>query len=130
MNQVILSGRITSDVELRKTPQGKSVCTFNIAVDRATSNNDADFPTIVAWEKTAEFVTNYLSKGRKIMVKGELRTRMCQDKDTGKNRKITEVYADRIEFADSRLKEVFSETPQGYNNSAEYSSSFSGNTGY
>lgn len=130
MNQVILSGRITSDVELRKTPQGKSVCTFNIAVDRATSNNDADFPTIVAWEKTAEFVTKYLGKGRKIMIKGELRTRTYEDKDTGKNHKTTEVYADRIEFADSKPKDSLAETPYSYNNSAEYSSSFSGNPRY
>lgn len=103
MNTVILSGRLTADPKLHYT-QGKEpvpVCTFTIAVDRPTNDDTADFPIIVAWRETALFVSKYLSKGRKIIVRGEIRTRNYDDRD-GKHRKATEVQAERIEFADSR----------------------------
>ena len=107
MNTVILSGRLTGDPELRYT-SGKEpvpVCTFILAVDRPTNDDAADFPTIVAWRDTAQFVSKYLSKGRKIIVRGELRTRNYDDKD-GNHRKATEVQAERIEFADSKPRET------------------------
>lgn len=101
MNRVILSGRTTSDIELKTTPNGVSVATFVLAVDRRTKEESADFPTVVAWRQTAEFASKYLSKGRKIIVEGEIRTRNYEDKD-GKKRKVTEVHAVNIEFADSK----------------------------
>lgn len=101
MNRVILSGRTTSDIELKTTPNGVSVATFILAVDRRTKEEQADFPTVVAWRQTAEFASRYLAKGRKIIVEGEIRTRNYEDKD-GKKRKVTEVHAVNIEFADSK----------------------------
>lgn len=103
MNTVILSGRLTANPELRYTAGAEPVpvCTFILAVDRPTNDDTADFPVIVAWRETAIFVTKYLSKGRKILVRGEIRTRNYDDKD-GKHRKATEVQAERIEFADSK----------------------------
>lgn len=101
MNTVTLSGRLTADPELKTTPNGVSVCTFILAVDRQSKSDEADFPVIVAWRQTAEFVTRYLAKGRKIIVQGALRTRNYKDKE-GNNRKATEVQAERIEFADSK----------------------------
>lgn len=100
MNVVILTGRLTADPELRYTQQGTPCTSFNLAVDRASKDDTADFPTIVAWDKTAEFLQKYMSKGSKIVVRGEIRTRNYTDND-GKNRKVTEVVADRVEFADS-----------------------------
>lgn len=100
MNNVIISGRLTADPELKTTPNGIPVCTFIVAVDRNTKEDVADFPVVVAWRQTAEFVSKYLAKGRRIIVKGELRTRNYEDKD-GKSRKATEIQADRVEFADS-----------------------------
>lgn len=100
MNVVILTGRLTADPELRYTQQGTPCTSFNLAVDRASKDDTADFPTIVAWDKTAEFLQKYMSKGSKIVVRGEIRTRNYNDND-GKNRKVTEVVADRVEFADS-----------------------------
>lgn len=108
MNKVILTGRITHDLERRTTQSGTSVCRFDIAVDRNNSKNETDFICIVAWDKTADFVLNYLGKGRKIAVLGSLRTRTYEDRDTGKKIKVTEVYADSVEFADSRPQGPFS----------------------
>lgn len=106
MNVVILTGRLTADPELRYTQQGTPCTSFNLAVDRASKDDTADFPTIVAWDKTAEFLQKYMSKGSKIVVRGEIRTRNYADND-GKNRKVTEVVADRVEFADSKNQGLF-----------------------
>ena len=102
MNSVKLSGRLTADPELKMTPQSVAVTTFILAVDRRSKDDKADFPTIVAWRQTAEFASKYLSKGRRIIVEGELRTRTYEDKQTGKKHKVTEVEATNIEFADSK----------------------------
>lgn len=112
MNSVKLSGRLTADPELKHTADNIPVCTFLLAVDRPTKHRrkgkddtpqrqEADFPTCVAWRKDAEFVANYLTKGRKIIVEGAVRTRNYDDAD-GKTRKVTEIQVESIEFADSK----------------------------
>lgn len=100
MNLVILTGRIATDIELSHTQQGKAYTSFNLAVERYSREDTADFPTIIAWEKTAEFLNKWMNKGNKIVVRGEIRTRNYIGSD-GKNRKTTEILADRVEFADS-----------------------------
>lgn len=105
MNVVILTGRLTADPELRYTTQGTACTSFNLAVDRASRDDSADFPTIVAWRETAEFINQYMRKGSRIIVRGEVRTRTYDD--NGKNRKVTEIQADRVEFADSRPQGPF-----------------------
>ena len=101
LNNVVIMGRLCKDVEMRRTQSGTPVASFTLAVDRPTSKDTADFPTIVAWRDTAVFVSKYLSKGRRIVVHGSIRTRNFEDKD-GNHRKATEVQAERIEFADSK----------------------------
>lgn len=111
MNSVKLSGRLTADPELKHTPDNIPVCTFLLAVDRPTKHRqkkddvpqrqEADFPTCVAWRKDAEFAAKYLTKGRKIIVEGAVRTRNYDDAD-GKTRKVTEIQVESIEFADSK----------------------------
>ena len=128
MNTVILTGRITHDLERRTTQSGTAACQFDIAVDRNNQKNETDFIHIIAWDKTADFVLNYLGKGRKILVSGSLHTRTYTDKDTGKKIKVYEVVADRIEFADSRPQGPFSEN--GNDNSNYGNGGFSGNNGY
>lgn len=105
MNVVILTGRLTADPELRYTQQGTPCTSFNLAVDRASKDDSADFPTIVAWRETAEFINQYMHKDSRIVVRGEVRTRTYDD--NGKNRKVTEIQADRVEFADSRPQGPF-----------------------
>ena len=63
MNVVILTGRLTAEPELRYTQQNVPCTSFNLAVDRASKGDDADFPTIIAWRETAEFACKYLYKG-------------------------------------------------------------------
>ena len=86
MNKVILVGRLTADPELRQTQSGISSCRFTVAVDRKftdkeTGERKADFVSCVAWRQTAEFVSNYFSKGKLIAVEGELRNNNYKDKN-------------------------------------------------
>lgn len=102
MNKAILMGRLTQDVELRTTPNGISVATFSLAVNRKFSKtNEADFINIVCWRSTAEFVAKYFKKGQQMALVGSIQTRKWQDKD-GNNRYATEVVADEVYFADSK----------------------------
>ena len=100
MNRVILMGRLTADPELRQTPQGTSVTSFTIAVDRrikTENGQQADFITCVAWRKTAEFICRYFQKGRMIAVEGQLQSRSWDTQD-GKRQYATEVIVDNVSF--------------------------------
>jgi single-strand DNA-binding protein len=104
MNKAIFTGRLPSDPELRYTTGGIAICTFNLAVDRPKQKDGekgTDWPTIVAWRHKAEFAAKYLTKGRKILVVATVRTRVTED-SSGKKRKITEFWAEEIEFCDSK----------------------------
>ena len=104
-NRVILIGRLVADPELRQTPNGVSVCTFRIAVDRAFSSKDgerqADFLDVVAWRDRAEFVSRYFNKGKLILVEGSIQTRNYTDKNDQK-RTAVEVVADNLRFVGSK----------------------------
>ncbi len=104
LNRVILIGRMVRDPELRTTTTGKNVCEFSIAVDKRIKPRDASEPTadffrIKAWSQTADYVSNYGSKGRLVSVDGRLETRRFTDKD-GNNREIVEVVADNVNLLD------------------------------
>ena len=102
LNIAALMGRLTRDPEMRKTPQGVSVATFTIAVDRSFvkqgEDRQADFIDIVCWRNTAEFVCKYFQKGSMIALNGSIQTRTYQDKN-GNNRKAFEIVADNVHFA-------------------------------
>lgn len=101
LNNVNLCGRLTATPELKKTPNGVSVTTFTLAVDRDYSNGDerqADFINVVAWRGTAEFIDKYFAKGKMMIVSGSLQTRNYTAND-GSKRYITEVVAERCYFA-------------------------------
>lgn len=94
-------GRMVANPELRMTQNEVKVCSFRIAVDRPYKVDDkrkADFFDVVAWRGTAEFVAQYFSKGRIILVDGHLETRSYEDKN-GITRYITELIAERVSFA-------------------------------
>jgi single stranded DNA-binding protein (ssb) len=105
LNVVALLGRLTADPELRQTPQGVSVTTFTLAVNRSYvkqgEQRQADFIDIVAWRGTAEFICKYFKKGQMMAVNGSIQTRTYQDKN-GNNRKAFEILADNVYFADSK----------------------------
>ena len=103
-NIVILTGRLTSDVELKSTQNGLSVCSFSIAVERRKKQGEerkADFINIVAWRSSAEFVSKYFKKGDMIGIEGSIQTRKYQDKD-GNNRTAFEVVANNVQFVESK----------------------------
>lgn len=100
-NVVLISGRLGADPEMKTTPQGKAVCSFRLAMDSFKRDAPAEWITVVAWEKTAEFVGQYLGKGRKALVEGRLQVREWEDRETGKKRSVVEVVAMRVEFMDS-----------------------------
>lgn len=101
MNHIVLIGRLTRDPELRYTPNGVAVASFDLAVDRPTTNQqgqrETDFIRIVTWQKQAEVVANYLKKGRLVAVEGRLQIRNYETQD-GQKRKAAEVVANRVQF--------------------------------
>lgn len=105
MNKVILMGRLTKDPDTRYTQTSNTQVTgFTLAVNRRFAKEGetkADFINIVAWSKTAEFVSKYFKKGQQVGVIGRMQTRNYDDKD-GKKVHVTEVIAEEVYFADSK----------------------------
>lgn len=101
MNTVALIGRLGRDPDLRYTTNGKAVANFSLAVTRQYNREETDWFDVVCWGKTAEVVSNHLSKGRQVGVTGRLQ----QDKwtnDAGENRSKVVVVADNITFVGSK----------------------------
>ncbi len=101
MNKVILIGRLTKDPDLRYTQSGTAVASFTLAVNRRFANQngerEADFINCVAWNKSAEFVANYFTKGQQMALEGRLQVRSYEG-DDGKRRWVTEVVVEQMEF--------------------------------
>ena len=100
MNKAILLGRLTKDPEIKYTQSGKAVASFTLAVDRrksASGEKQADFISCVAWEKTAETIGNYCSRGQQIAVEGRIQSRSYDAQD-GSKRYVTEVVVQSMEF--------------------------------
>lgn len=104
LNHTIIMGRMTKDPELKKTPNGVSVTSFTLAVDRDYEKDTTDFIDVVAWRNTAEFVSKYLGKGRMAVASGRLQIRKWTDKD-GNERRTAEINADNVYFGDSKKSE-------------------------
>lgn len=101
LNKIFLMGRIVNDLELKTTQSGVAVCQFRIAVDRQYQKQGeervSDFFNISCWRGTAEFVSKWFSKGRMILVEGELQTRQYTDKN-GNPAMWYEIVADNVYF--------------------------------
>lgn len=107
LNKVMITGRLGADPEMRFTPQGSPVTTFNVASGRTwrsadgTQHDDTEWFRVVAWDKLAEICNQYLTKGARVYVEGRLQTRKYQDRD-GVNRQSTEVVATDMIILSSR----------------------------
>lgn len=128
LNHITLMGRLTRDVELRRTGSGVPVASFTIAVDRdfadkQSGEKETDFIDIVAWRSTADFVAKYFGKGRMAVVSGRLQIRNWTDKD-GNKRRTAEVIAESVYFGDSK-KDDASGQAQNYNSGVGH---YGGNT--
>ncbi len=101
-NQVILMGNLTRDPELRQTPNGSSVCSFSLALNRSYKGSDGnwqeatDYIDVVAWGPLGERVAQYLSKGRPCLVNGRLQSRSWEQ--DGQKRSKVEVNAQDVTF--------------------------------
>jgi single-strand DNA-binding protein len=105
-NQAILMGNLTRDPELRQTPNGQSVVSFSLALNRSYKDSSGewqevtDYVDCVAWAGLAERVAQYLTKGRRCLVLGRLQSRNWEQ--DGQKRSKVEVLANDVTFLDSR----------------------------
>lgn len=119
MNKVILIGNITKDIELRQSNSGKFVVEFSIAInngkDQQGNELPADFINCTAWNKTAEVLSKYATKGTKVGIEGAMKTQTWTDQQ-GNNRYKTYVLVDRVELLGGR--------PQQQQNSAQVANQY------
>ena len=105
-NQVILMGNLTRDPELRTTPNGQSVCSFSLALNRSYKGSDGnwqeatDYVDVVAWAALGERVNQYVTKGRPVLVSGRLQSRSWEQ--DGQKRSKVEVVASDVTFLGGR----------------------------
>ena len=106
MNKAILIGNLVKDPELKTGQSGKTFCRFSLAVQRAfkdaqTGKRETDFFDCTAFDKTAEVLVKYCSKGKKILVEGAIQNHDYQTQDGGK-RRSTEIKVERLELLGSK----------------------------
>ena len=102
MNKIFLIGNLTRDPETRTTPNGKTVCGFDIAVnERRGGQDNTTYFRISAWEKLGEICQRGLSKGKKVSVVGPVSVRAYTDRNGKANANI-EVTANEVEFLSPR----------------------------
>ena len=119
INSVVLVGRLTRDVEVRKTASGLSVATFTVACDRRVArgqdgNNQqsADFISCVAWRQAADFLGSYARKGALVGVEGRIQTRNY-DRD-GQKVYVTEIVCDTVNLLESKSQSQSRAQNSGY----------------
>lgn len=102
-NKAYVMGRLTRDPDIRQTQDGVNVASFSVAIDRVSKGKEkeTDFIEIVAWRSTADFISKYFSKGKKIGIWGSLRTDKWTDKDGNKRSRLY-VLADEVGFVESK----------------------------
>jgi len=114
-NKAILMGRICNDLEVKVTPTGVNVLSFRIAVDRSYQvkgeERKSDFFNVVAWRANADFISRFFSKGRMILVEGELQTRQYVDKN-GSNQTVVELVVDNARFTGEARQQSGGYAPQ------------------
>ena len=119
INRVVLVGRLTRDVEVRKTASGLSVATFTVACDRriargqdGNNQQSADFISCVAWRQAADFLGSYAHKGALVGVEGRIQTRNY-DRD-GQKVYVTEIVCDTVNLLESKSQSQSRAQNSGY----------------
>jgi len=108
MNKIVLTGRITKDLELRATSTGKSICEFTIASNRPVNKDGtkiADFINCRVWNKTAENLVKYQAKGNLVLVSGRMQVDTYKDKE-GKNRSTAYVLVEELEYLETKKDNI------------------------
>lgn len=115
MNQVILLGNITKELEIRKTQSNKSVLEFSVAVNEGYGDNKrTDYISCIAWESRAETIAKYFDKGSKILITGRLRNESYELK--GQRRYKSYVLVDSFEFMQTKKPVNQAEQQEEYTN--------------
>jgi single-strand DNA-binding protein len=105
VNVVTLIGNLATDVDVRDIGDDKKVANFLLAVDRPSTDADADFVRITAWNRQAEVCSEFLTKGRRVAVEGRLRSSSWEDAE-GKKRTAVEIVARSVEFLSGPNREA------------------------
>lgn len=113
INNVTLIGRVVRDIELRTTTSGHSVASFSIAVDKRGKKDEANFFDLVAWNKAAEILAEYGTKGKQVGITGYLDVEQWDDKDTGKKRSAVKIVVDQFQFLGSKSDSAAHEPTAG-----------------
>lgn len=126
MNNTVLIGRLTKDVDLKFTGNGAAVGNFTLAVDRGFKNangeKETDFINCVIWKKSAEALANYTKKGSMISVRGRIQTRSYENNE-GKKVYVTEVVVEEFTFLDSKKDSQSNQTSKKENKYPEFGNS-------
>ncbi len=107
-SKAIITGNLTRDPELRSTPNGASVCSFSVAVNRTyrdasgEQKEDVSFIDCSAWGKLGEMIAQYAKKGTGVLVSGRLDQRSWEDKNTGTKRSRVEIVVEDFNFTGAR----------------------------
>ncbi len=118
LNSFVGIGRLTRDPELRYTPSGTAVCKFGLAVNRSFRNQEGNnvedtlFINVSAWGRQAEHCSQFLKKGKRVAINGELRSNSWQDRE-GNKRVTYEINARSVQFLDY-LKDTTNSSEDGY----------------
>lgn len=103
-SKAIITGNLTRDPELRTTPNGATVCSFSVAVNRVyrdasgEQKEDVSFIDCSAWGKLGEMISQYAKKGSGVLVSGRLDQRSWEDKTTGQKRSRVEIVVEDFNF--------------------------------
>ncbi len=124
LNCFVGIGRLTRDPELRYTPSGRAVCKFGLAVNRSYKNQEGNnvedtlFINISAWGRQAEHCSQFLKKGRRVAINGELRSNNWQDRE-GNKRVTYEITARSVQFLDY-IKDMDRGSENEYNDKNQF----------
>ena len=103
LNKVMLIGNLGKDPEVRYTPSGAAVASFNLATSERFKNKSGDWEErtewhrVTLWSKLAEIAGEYLSKGKTVYIEGRLQTRKWQD-NSGNERYTTEIVGEKMQM--------------------------------
>ena len=125
LNKVMIIGRLGRDPEMRYTPSGRPVTTFNVATTRTWNSSDGErhseteWFNVVAWGSLAEICKQHLVKNQQVYIEGRLQTRKWED-NSGNKRSSTEIVADEMIIIGDRLESNSSDNEPGLQSQEEF----------
>lgn len=99
MNNVVLMGRLTKDVEVRTTSSGLKVAEFTLAIDRVGKSDETDFVRCTAWRQSAEYLEKYAQKGNRVLAQGRIQVDSWED-DEENYHEVTRVNCNTVTVLD------------------------------